>query len=121
MARLTDYTNYADAQRHYSKEALWALFDGDRERLNIGHECVDRHNRDAVAVRIAHDDGTDETITFSALADTPNQFANYLLNSGMAKGDRITIMLEPSLPFYVALFGAMKAGCVAVPLPHFPK
>ena len=116
MARLTDYTDYADAQRHYSKEALWALFDGDRERLNIGHECVDRHNRDAVAVRIAHDDGTDETITFSALADTSNQFANYLLNSGMAKGDRVAIMLEPSLPFYVALFGAMKAGCVAVPL-----
>ena len=25
-------------------------------------------------------------------------------------------MVEPSLPFYVALYGAMKAGCVAVPL-----
>ena len=24
---LTDYTRYADAQRHFSKQALWALFD----------------------------------------------------------------------------------------------
>ena len=116
MARLTDYTLYADAQRHYSKEALWALFDGDRERLNIGHECVDRHDRNAVAVRIAHEGGRDETITFGALSDASNRFANYLLNKGLAKGDRVAIMLEPSLPFYVALFGAMKAGCVAVPL-----
>lgn len=116
MKRLTEYTRYADAQRHYSKDALWALFDGDRERLNIGHECVDRHDRDAVAVRIAHASGADETITFGALADASNRFANHLLNTGLAKVDRVAIMLEPSLPFYVALFGAMKAGCVAVPL-----
>ncbi|MEC9152408.1 MAG: acyl-CoA synthetase [Pseudomonadota bacterium] len=116
MARLTDYTLYADAQRNYSKEALWALFDGDRQQLNIGHECVDRHDRTAIAVRIAHEDGTDETITFGELASTSNRFANFLLNKGLSKGDRIAIMLEPSLPFYVALFGAMKAGCIAVPL-----
>ena len=116
MPRLTDYTSYEDAQRHYSKDALWALFDGDRERLNIGHECVDRHDRDAVAVRIAHADGDDETITFGALTDASNRFANYLLDQGLEKGDRVAIMLEPSLAFYLTLFGAMKAGCVAVPL-----
>ena len=32
------------------------------------------------------------------------------------QGDRIAIMLEPSLAFYVAVFGAMKAGAIAVPL-----
>lgn len=116
MPRLTDYTSYEDAQRHYSKDALWALFDGDRERLNIGHECVDRHDPEAVAVRIAHADGADETITFEALTAASNRFANYLLGRGLEKGDRVAIMLEPSLPFYLALFGAMKAGCVAVPL-----
>src|SRR3954454_23668042 len=42
MPRLTDLTRYADAQRHYSPERLWELFDGDRTRLNITHECVDR-------------------------------------------------------------------------------
>ena len=116
MTRLTDFTLFADAQRLYSKGALWNLFDGDREQLNIGHECVDRHDRDAVAVRVAYADGRDETITFGALADASNRFANFLRSRGLEKGDRVAIMLEPSLPFYMALFGAMKAGCVAVPL-----
>ena len=34
----------------------------------------------------------------------------------MRAGERVAIFLEPSLPFYVALFGAMKAGAVAVPM-----
>ena len=43
MRKLTDYITYADAQAHCTSEALWALFDGDREHFNIAHECVDRH------------------------------------------------------------------------------
>ena len=31
MSRLTDYTSYADAHRHFSTAALWELFDGDRD------------------------------------------------------------------------------------------
>ncbi|MEL0110600.1 MAG: hypothetical protein VW835_02605, partial [Rickettsiales bacterium] len=65
MAKLTDYTSYADAIAHFSNDALWTLFDGDREHLNIAHECIDRHagDPDRVAVRIAHDDGRDEFLT----------------------------------------------------------
>ena len=36
--------------------------------------------------------------------------------NGARPGDRVAIMLEPSLPYYAALFGAMKQGAVAVPL-----
>ena len=43
MAKLTDYTSYADAQAHANSAALWELFDGDREHLNIAHECITRH------------------------------------------------------------------------------
>jgi acetyl-CoA synthetase len=43
MPRLTDLTSYADAQAHAAMDGLWELFDGDRERLNIGHECITRH------------------------------------------------------------------------------
>ena len=66
MPKLTDYTTYADAQRLFSTARLWELFDGNRESLNIGHECVDRHaSRGRVALRVAHADGADETITFA--------------------------------------------------------
>ena len=114
--RLTDYLSYADAQTHFSKDRLWALLDGDRRRLNIGHECLDRHPGARMAVRIAFADGREESFTFGELTDWSNRFANYLGRFGLAKGDRVAIMLDPSLPFYFALFGAMKAGFVAVPL-----
>ncbi|MGE0715038.1 MAG: acyl-CoA synthetase [Alphaproteobacteria bacterium] len=116
--KLTDYSTYADAQAEFSSARLWDLFDGDRERLNLAHECVDRHATDPerVAVRVAHADGRDEVVTFRWLADESARFANLLVARGVAPGDRVAIMLEPSAPFYAALFGAMKAGAVAVPL-----
>jgi acetyl-CoA synthetase len=117
MPKLTDYTSYADAQRLFTTARLWDLFDGNREHLNIGHECVDRHATPGrVALRIAHADGRDETITFVDLAAWSSRFAHWLAAQGVAPGDRIAIMLEPSLPFYAALFGAMKHGAIAVPL-----
>ena len=113
---LSDFTSYADAQRHFSKQALWELFDGDRERLNIGHECVDRHAPERIAVRIAHGNGNVEMLSFGQLHAGSNQFANWLISQGVQKGDRVAVMLEPSPAFYLALFGTMKMGAVAVPL-----
>jgi acetyl-CoA synthetase len=118
MRPLTDYTTYADARRHFSGAALWALFDGDRDRLNITHECIDRWAGDParVAIRIAYADGSDESLSFAALSAWASRFAHWLTANGVRPGDRVAIMLEPSLPFYAALFGAMKQGAVAVPL-----
>jgi AMP-binding enzyme len=117
MAKLTDYTRYADAQQHFSQAGLWDLFDGAREWLNIGHECIDRHaGGERIAVRIAHADGRDEALAFRDLAASSSQFAHYLADRGVKVGDRVAIMLEPSLAFYVALFGTAKLGAIAVPL-----
>ena len=66
MTKLTDYTSYADAQKHWSPDKLWELFEGDRERLNIAHECIDRHvEGNRTAVILAHADGRDETLSFA--------------------------------------------------------
>ncbi|MBT5663824.1 MAG: AMP-binding protein [Rhodospirillaceae bacterium] len=116
MQSLTDLTEHRDAMAAFSKDRLWELFDGDRDHLNIAHECVDRHPPDRIAVRIAHADGRDEALTFGDLKTGSNRFANYLRNTGVTPGQTIGVMLEPSALFYAALFGAMKAGCVAVPL-----
>jgi len=118
MTRLTDYTSYADAQAHASSEALWALFDGDREVLNIAHECMLRHadGSGRTAVRIAHADGADEILSFDQIAAGSARFAHWLRENGIQPGDRIAFMLEPSLPFYVCLFGAMMTGAISVPL-----
>ena len=118
MPRLTDYTSYADAQRFASSSALWDLFDGDGERLNIAHECMVRHadGSGRTAVRIAHADGTDEILSFDAIAAGSARFAHWLVANGIKPGDRIAFMLDASLPFYISLFGAMMMGAISVPL-----
>lgn len=117
MHKLTDYTSYAAAQRLFSTARLWELFDGDRGNLNIAHECVDRYaSAGRVALRVAHADGPDEIITFVELAAWSSRFAHWMGARGVKPGDRVAIMLEPCLAFYAALFGAMKAGAIAVPL-----
>jgi acetyl-CoA synthetase len=116
-SKLTDYVTYADAQHYCTSAKLWELFDGNREHLNIAHECIDRHvegNRTAVIV--AHADGRDELLSFAELARGSSQFAHYLIDQGVQAGDRVAIMLEPSRAYYVAIFGAIKLGAIAVPL-----
>jgi acetyl-CoA synthetase len=117
MNKLTDYTSYADAQANFSPAKLWELFDGDRAHLNIAHECIDRHaGRSNPAVIVIHAERPDEVLSFGELAEASSRFAHYLQSEGVKAGDRVAIMLEPSRAFYVALFGTMKAGAIAVPL-----
>ena len=118
MRSLTEITRYDESLEAYSKARLWELFDGDRSRLNIAHECIDRHAGERIAINIIDGDDPDgdESFSFAELRDWSNRFAQHLVSSGLSNGDRVAIMLEPSLIFYAALFGAMKANCVAVPL-----
>ncbi|HKU40724.1 MAG TPA: AMP-binding protein, partial [Polyangiales bacterium] len=118
MPKLTAYTSYADAQAHADSRALWALFDGDRERLNIAHECILRHagGSGRTAVRIAHADGTAELLSFDGIALGASRFAHWLAAQGVQPGEPVAFMLEPSLAFYICLFGAMLRGAIGVPL-----
>lgn len=117
MASLTAYTSYADAQAHFASTKLWELFDGDREALNIAHECIDRHVSDeCTAVIVVHADGGEEILSYRQIAEDSARFAHWLAGQGIEPGDRVAIMLEPSRAFYMAVFGAMKRGAIAVPL-----
>jgi len=115
-AGLLEINDYPTALRAFQWKALWELVDGTEERLNLAHECVDRHPRDAVALRIQKADGGREVHTFGALAAWSSRFAHWLESQSVARGERVAIMLEPSLPFYGALFGAVRRGAIAVPL-----
>ena len=118
MTALTNITRYDESLAAYSKDRLWALFSGDKTNLNIAFECIDRHPAEQVAINVVSGDSAvaDESLNFGELAVWSNRFANYLQQLGVTPGERVAIMLEPSLIFYAALFGAMKANCVAVPL-----
>lgn len=118
MALLTEYTSYADAMAHASSAELWGLFDGTPERFNIAREAMLRHadGSGRAAVRVVHADGENEVLSFDLIAAGAARFAHWLDAQGVAKGERIAFMLEPSLAYYVCLFGAMLQGAVSVPL-----
>ncbi len=116
VASILDVRRWPDVRETFSWDALWPLFDGERARLNLAHECVDRHAGAGVALRLAAADGRFVEHSFAELAQWSSRFANLLEAEGVAAGERVAIMLEPSLAFYGALFGAVKRGAVAVPL-----
>ncbi len=121
MKKLTDFTSYADAQKHFASARLWELFDSDRERLNIAHECIDRHvakesGGEKTAVIVIKAAGGEEILSYRRISEDSARFACWLIDKGVAPGDRVAIKLEPSRAFYAAVFGAMKAGAIAVPL-----
>ena len=92
------------------------LVDGDRSRLNLAHECVDRWVDRGTALRLQFADGRREEWSFADLAAWSAASRNFLERHGVRRGDRVALLLEPSLPFYGALFGTLKRGAVAVPL-----
>jgi acetyl-CoA synthetase len=105
-----------EARAAFSWEALWSLFDGDGSRLNIAHECLDRHEPDAVAARIAFADGRFAEPTFGELSRASSQIAHVLEGRGIEAGDAVGVMMEPSTDFYATVFGVLKRGAVVVPL-----
>jgi len=113
--KLTEYRTYEEAKEKFHLDQAWEIFDGNKERFNIGYECIDRHVRKGTAVRIKFEDGHKETYEFDQISKLSSQFANALENMGVNLGDRVAIMLDPSLEFYVSLFGTLKRGATVVP------
>lgn len=58
----------------------------------------------------------ERTISYAALNETANRFANGLLELGLSKDSKVAIML-PNCPEYLfVLFGAAKIGAISVPI-----
>ena len=53
-------------------------------------------------------------ITFGQLDELSRDFAAWLQSVGVAKGDRLAIMLPNTLQYPIALFGALRVGVIVV-------
>jgi acetyl-CoA synthetase len=101
-------------------DALYRQFRWDIPAVyNIGVDVCDRWaDRDPrrTAILHAHPDGRIDDITFGWLKETSNRLANVLAAHGIARGDRVAILL-PQTPEVVAGHVAVyKLGAVALPL-----
>src|SRR5579871_3514479 len=86
---------------------------------NIGVEVCDRwaaREPDRLALVHVRPDGRSESISYGWLRDTSNRLANALSSHGVARGDRVAILL-PQAPEVAAIHIAIyKLGAVALPL-----
>ena len=109
-----DYISYEDAKEKFNWKERWSLFDGTKEHFNIAHECIDRHPRDETAIRIKFADGRSEMYTFGQFSEYTRRFATYLQEKEIKSGDKVVILLFPSIELYVSMFGTFRRGAVAV-------
>ena len=56
----------------------------------------------------------DKTLTYGQLDELSTAFAAWLQSRGLARGDRVAIMMPNVLQYPVAVFGILRAGCVVV-------
>ncbi len=57
-----------------------------------------------------------ESVTYGELDDLTRRLARLLQDAGCKPGDRVGILLPKSIPAIAGYFGALKAGCIYVPL-----
>ena len=60
----------------------------------------------------------EHTVTFQAVKETSERVASALVQRGLTPGSPVALMGQNSFDFVYALFGILKAGCVAVPVNH---
>ncbi len=88
------------------------------EFYNIGVDVCDRWaaaEPDRLALIDARDDG-DRTFTYADLRDLSNQTANLLLGEGIARGDRVGILLPQTPETAYSHIAVYKLGGIAIPL-----
>src|ERR1700674_4969542 len=84
------------------------------ERFNIGADVVDGHA--GTALIEIDPSGKVRELSFDAIARLANRLANVLVAHGLARGDRVAILLPQRHETAVAHVAVYKAGLVAVPL-----
>ena len=72
-------------------------------------------NNEAPALHIVAEDGSEVKRSFRELSERSSQVANHLRGLGVARGDRILLMLGNELPLWEVMLAAIKLGAVLIP------
>ena len=88
------------------------------ERLNAVDVILGHAARLAAKPAIFHHPALGEPlgVSYGELAESVNRAANAFTARGLARGDRVCVLMNDSPRFCAAFLGAMKAGGVAVAL-----
>ena len=79
------------------------------------HLAVDADSADRPALWIVEQDGSERRWTYAEMSARSNQVANWLRTLGVARGDRIVLMLGNQVELWEMVLAAMKLGAVVIP------
>lgn len=106
QANREDYdTAYRDFRWPTFSEFNWALDYFD----------VMARDNDAPALWIVEEDGREAKLSFAEMARRSNQAANWLRSLGVARGDRVLLMLGNEVPLWEVMLASIKLGAVIIP------
>lgn len=112
--------NYQESVVDFSWEEVEKQFSWYKSgKVNMAHECIDRHVADGYGDKIAlHylNDKEEIQFTFSQLKEKTDHLATVLKNNGVKKGDIVFIFFPKNPDCYIAMIAAIKIGAVAGPL-----
>jgi acetyl-CoA synthetase len=85
-------------------------------KLNLSHNCVDRHaagaRRNKIALLWEGEPGEVRRISFSELHGLVQQFANVLKGLGVKRGDRVAIYMGMAPELAIAMLACARIGAV---------
>jgi benzoate-CoA ligase family protein len=87
----------------------------ERRPYNAVSDFVDAHIAAGRANKVALVD-PERSLTYSELQERSIRFAHALLGLGLQSEQRVALLLNDTVDYPVAFWGAIRAGCVAIPL-----
>jgi acetyl-CoA synthetase len=82
------------------------------ERYNIAQDVCDKHPREKPAMVWERFDGARRELAWGELQDLANQAAWVLRDAGVARGDRVAVVLPPTPETAAVFFGTWKLGAL---------
>src|SRR5512132_2074380 len=70
---------------------------------------------DRPALQVLDENGAEAILSFADLSQRSNRVARYLRRLGVARGDRILLMLGNEVPLWETVLAAFKLGAVIIP------
>ena len=78
-------------------------------------DVIAAEHPDRPALRILSDDGSDVSLSYGELSARSSQAAGWLRGLGVARGDRVLLMLGNVAPLWEIILATMKLGAVIIP------
>jgi acetyl-CoA synthetase len=95
------------------RDFRWPVLD----RFNWALDYFDPMARgnDRPGLWIINEGGDEARLSFAELSERSNRIANHLRRLGVARGDRVLLMLGNVVPLWESMLAAMKLGAVIIP------